>query len=40
MVKIKIYTLIPNLFFNHNLCYKYSNESFEPILNIYVLKNF
>jgi hypothetical protein len=40
MVKSQIDTLIPNLFFGHNLCYKYSNGSYEPILNTQVLRNF
>jgi hypothetical protein len=40
MVKnqIDILTLDPS--FSYNLCYKYSNRSCKPILNIYVLKTF
>jgi hypothetical protein len=36
----QIDTLIPELSFCHNLCFKYSNESYEPILDIYVSKSF
>jgi hypothetical protein len=36
----QIDTLIFNLSFGHNLCCKYSNGSYEPILDIYVLKDF
>jgi hypothetical protein len=32
--------LIPNLFFGHNLCFKYPNGSCELILNIYIPKYF
>jgi hypothetical protein len=40
MAGSQIGTLIPNPFFGHNLCFKYSNGSCEPILDIYVSKNF
>jgi hypothetical protein len=40
MVGNQIDTLIINLSFNHNLCYKYSNGSCELILNIYILRAF
>jgi hypothetical protein len=40
MVKSQIDTLILGLSFDHNLCFKYSNDSYEPILDIYVLKSF
>jgi hypothetical protein len=40
MVGSQINTLIPNLFFGHMLCFKYSNESHEPILNIYISRTF
>jgi hypothetical protein len=40
MVKSQIDTLIPNLFFGHNLWFKYSNGSCKPILDIYVLRAF
>jgi hypothetical protein len=36
--QIDIFTL--GLFFGHNLCYKYSNGSYEPILKIYVSRAF
>jgi len=32
--------LTPNHFFGHNLCFKYSNGTCEPILDIYVSRNF
>jgi hypothetical protein len=35
MVENQIDTLTPNLSFGHNLCFKYSNGSNEPILDIY-----
>jgi hypothetical protein len=35
MVKSQIDTLIPNPSFSHNLCFKYSNGSCKPILDIY-----
>jgi hypothetical protein len=34
VVGSQIGTLIPNLSSSHNLCYKYSNGSCEPILDI------
>jgi len=37
MVESQINILNPNPSFGHNLCFKYSNGSCEPILNIYVL---
>jgi len=40
MVKSQIHNLISNLSFGHNLFLRYPNGSCEPILNIYVLKNF
>ncbi len=40
VVKNQIGTLTPNLFFCHNLCFKYSNGSCEPILDMYVSRNF
>jgi hypothetical protein len=40
MVKRQIDTLILDLSFDHNLCFKYSNDSYELILNIYVSKSF
>jgi hypothetical protein len=40
MVRSQFDTLIPNLSFSHNLCYRPSNGSCKPILNIQVLKKF
>jgi hypothetical protein len=40
MVESQIDTFTPGLSFSHDLCCKYSNESCEPILDIYVLKDF
>jgi len=40
MVGSQIDNLIPNPSFGHDLCFKYSNESYEPILDIYVPKAF
>jgi hypothetical protein len=40
MVRSQIGTLTPNLSFGHNLCFKYSNGTCEPILDIYVLITF
>jgi hypothetical protein len=40
VVKSQIDTLILGLSFDHNLCFKYSNDSYEPILDIYVSKYF
>jgi hypothetical protein len=37
MVKSQIDNLIPNPSFGHNLCFKYSNGMWKPILDIYVL---
>jgi len=35
MGRNQIAILIPDPSFGHNLCFKYSNESCEPILDIY-----
>ncbi len=40
VVGSQIDTLITGFSFGHNLCCKYSNESYDPILDIYVLKAF
>ncbi len=32
--------MTPNFSFGHNLCYKYSNGSCKPILNIYISRDF
>ncbi len=40
MVGNQIGNLTHGLSFSHNLCFKYPNESCEPIINIYVLRNF
>jgi hypothetical protein len=40
VVGSQIDTLTLNLSFGHNLCYKYLNGSYEPILNIYILRYF
>jgi hypothetical protein len=40
VVKIQIGTLTSNPSFGHNLCFKCSNGSYEPILDIYVLRDF
>jgi hypothetical protein len=40
MVESQINTLIPDPYFGHNLCYKYSNGSCKPNLDIYVFKKF
>jgi hypothetical protein len=40
VVESQIGNLTPGPFFNHNLCFKYSNRSCEPILKIYVSKVF
>jgi hypothetical protein len=40
MGESQIGTLTPDPSFGHNLCFKYSNWSCEPILNIYVSRNF
>jgi len=36
----QIGNLIPSLSFDHNFCFKYSNGSCKPILDIYVLRDF
>jgi hypothetical protein len=40
VVENQINTLTPSFFVCHNLCCKYSNGSWEPILDIYVLRTF
>ncbi len=40
MVGSQIVNLIPNLSFDHNLCFKCPNGSCEPISDIYVLRSF
>jgi hypothetical protein len=40
VVRNQIGNLTTDLFFSHNLCFKYSNESCEPILDIYVSRTF
>jgi hypothetical protein len=40
VVGSQIVDLIPNLYFGHNLCFKYPNGSYEPILDIYVSRAF
>jgi len=40
MVKNQIGTLIIDFSFGHNLCIKYSNESYKPFLDIYVSISF
>jgi hypothetical protein len=40
MVRSQIGTLILGLSFGHNLCFKYSNGSCEPILDIYISRYF
>ncbi len=40
MVRSQIGNLIFDLFFDYNLCFKYSNRSCEPILDIYVPRAF
>jgi hypothetical protein len=40
VVKNQIGTLIPSPSIGHNVCYKYSNGSWEPILDIYVSRAF
>jgi hypothetical protein len=39
-IENQIGTLISDLSFGHNLCFKYSNESCKPILDIYVSRYF
>jgi hypothetical protein len=36
----QIDTLIPSPSFGHNLCFRYSNGSYKPNLNIYILRTF
>jgi hypothetical protein len=40
VVENQIGSLIPNPSFGHNLCFKYSNGTCKPVLNIYVLRVF
>jgi hypothetical protein len=40
LVGNQIDTLIPNPSFDHNLCWRHSNESYKPILSIFVSRNF
>jgi hypothetical protein len=40
VVRSQIHTLIPSLSFDHNLCFKSSNGTCEPILDIKVLRDF
>jgi len=40
VVQNQIGNLIPSLSFGHNLCFRYPNESCEPILDIYVSRTF
>jgi hypothetical protein len=40
VIRSQIGSLTINLSFGHNLCFKYSNGSCEPILDIYVSKAF
>ncbi len=40
MVWSQIANLTPSLYFGHNLCFKCSNGSYDPILNIYVPRSF
>ncbi len=40
MVGSQIGILTPDLFWGQNLCFKFSNGSCKPILDIYVLRNF
>jgi len=40
MVESQIDTLTPGFSFSHSLCWKYSNGSCEPILDIYVSRDF
>jgi hypothetical protein len=40
VVGSQIGTLTLGPSFGHNLCYKYSNGSYEPILNIFILRTF
>jgi hypothetical protein len=40
VVRSQIGTLTPGRFFDHDLCFKYSNGTYEPILDIYILKVF
>jgi hypothetical protein len=36
VVESQIVNLIIGLFFDHNLCFKYSNGTCEPIIDIYI----
>jgi hypothetical protein len=40
VVESHIGNLTPNPFFGHNFCFKYPNESCDPILNIYISRSF
>jgi hypothetical protein len=40
VVRSQTCSLTPGLSFGHNLCFKYSNEQYEPILNIYIPRAF
>jgi len=40
MVGSQIDNLIPNLYFDHNLSFKYPNGSCKPILDIYIPRAF
>jgi len=40
VVESQTVILIPDLYFGHNLCFKYPNGSCEPILDIYVSRTF
>jgi hypothetical protein len=40
VVKNRIANLTPDPFFGHNLCFRYSNGRWEPILDIYVQRTF
>jgi hypothetical protein len=40
VVESQITNLTPSPFFGHNLCFKRPNESWEPILHIYVSRTF
>jgi len=40
MVGSQINILITDLSFGHNLCYKYSNGLYKPILDIFVSRDF
>jgi len=40
VIRSQIDTSTPDPSFGHNLCFKYLNESWEPILDIYILRSF